>query len=135
MTTNTELVVRYAETDAQGVVHHANYLKWFEEGRSDFLRQHGLRYTAFEQAGFFIVVAEANVKYKAPCFYEERLKIETTLAKVRGKVMKFAYRVLDEKGNVRAEGETVHVVVGNDKKPTNLPDELLGPLAGLKEDG
>jgi acyl-CoA thioester hydrolase len=134
MTTSTELTVRYAETDAQGVVHHANYLKWFEEGRSDFLRQKGMRYTDFEKAGYFIVVAEANVKYKAPCFYEEQLCIETTLAKVRGKVMKFRYRVVDKDGVVRADGETVHVVVGQDKKPTSLPDDLLGPLAGLDID-
>ena len=47
------LTVRYAETDAQGVVHHANYLTWFEEGRSDFLRQVGMNYSSFEEAGFF----------------------------------------------------------------------------------
>ncbi len=134
MTTRTELTVRYAETDAQGVVHHANYLKWFEEGRSDFLRQHGLNYSDFEKAGFFIVVAEANLKYKAPSYYEEKLQVETTLAKVRGKVMKFQYRVLDTDANVRAEGETVHVVVGRDKKPTNLPDSLLGPLSSINDD-
>ena len=52
MTTRTEVTVRYAETDAQGVVHHANYLVWFEEGRSDFLRQNGLNYTGVEKAGF-----------------------------------------------------------------------------------
>ena len=132
MTTSTELTVRYAETDAQGVVHHANYLVWFEEGRSDFLRQNGLNYTEIEQAGYFIVVAEANLKYKAPAFYEEKLHIETTLAQVRGKVMKFSYRVLDEKNVLRAEGNTVHVVVGPDKKPASLPEEYLNVLNGLK---
>ncbi len=131
MTTRTDITVRYAETDAQGVVHHANYLVWFEEGRSDFLRQNGLNYTEVEKAGFFIVVAEADVKYKAPAFYEETLFVETTLTQVRGRVMKFAYRVLDDKNHLRAEGVTVHVVVGPDKKPARLPDELLGPLSGL----
>lgn len=134
MTTKTAVTVRYAETDAQGIVHHANYLVWFEEGRSDFLRQNGLNYSDFEKAGYFIVVAGAELKYKAPSFYEEKLFIETTLAQVRGKVMKFSYRVLDGDENVRAEGETVHVVVGRDKKPTNLPDAFLGKLAVLKVD-
>lgn len=128
MTTETTVTVRYAETDAQGVAHHANYLVWFEEGRSDFLRQQGMNYTDFEQAGYYIVVAEANVKYKAPVFYEERLAVETTLATVRGKVVKFTYRVVGDDGNVRAEGETVHVAVGRDKKPTSLPKEILEKL-------
>ncbi len=130
MTTRTEVTVRYAETDAQGVVHHANYLVWFEEGRSDFLRQNGLNYTEVEKAGFFIVVAEANLKYKAPAYYEERLYIETTLSSVRSKVMKFDYRVIDDQGQLRADGSTVHVVVGRDKKPAALPAEFLSFLAG-----
>ena len=132
MTTETSVIVRYAETDAQGIVHHANYLVWFEEGRSDFLRQHGLNYTDFEHAGYYIVVAEANVKYKAPSFYEERLCVETTLATVRGKMIKFHYRVIAEDGNVRAEGNTVHVVVGRDMKPTSLPREMIDKLNEMK---
>ena len=135
MTTRTEITVRYAETDAQGVVHHANYLVWFEEGRSDFLRQQGLNYTEFEKAGFFIVVAQAELKYKAPAFYEERLVIETTLSQIRAKVMKFNYRILDRQEVVRAEGQTVHMVVGQDKKPTTLPDAMMGKLSALKADG
>ena len=131
MTTKTPMTVRYAETDAQGIVHHANYLVWFEEGRSDFLRQNGLNYSDFEKAGYFIVVAEAELKYKAPAYYEENLFIETTLAQVRGKVMKFTYRVLDGKETVRAEGQTVHVVIGRDMKPVALPESLLGQLQGF----
>ncbi len=134
MTTRTAITVRYAETDAQGIVHHANYLVWFEEGRSDFLRQHGLNYTDFEKAGYFIVVAGATLKYKAPAFYEEQLVVETTLAQLRGKVMKFTYRVVDGSGALRASGETVHVVVGPDRRPTALPGELLRRLADLSVD-
>ena len=55
------LTVRYAETDAQGVVHHANYLTWFEEGRSEFLRQQGCFYSDMERDGFFVIVAKATV--------------------------------------------------------------------------
>ncbi|PLX80375.1 MAG: acyl-CoA thioesterase [Desulfuromonas sp.] len=130
ITTETELTVRYAETDAQGIVHHANYLVWFEEGRSDFLRQLGLNYTDFEKAGFYIVVAEATSRYKAPCFYEEKLTIETTLSNLRGKMLKFSYRVLDSERNIRAEGETVHVVIGRDRRPVKLPDNFYEALSG-----
>ena len=76
------LTVRYAETDAQGVVHHSNYLVWFEEGRSEYLRQIGLNYTVFERAGFYIVVAHAQTRYRAPAYYEDCLTVETTLEQI-----------------------------------------------------
>ena len=128
MTTETELIVRYAETDAQGIVHHSNYLVWFEEGRSDHLRQKGLNYTDFEKAGYFVVVVEATTKYKAPAFYEERLRIRTTLERAAGKILEFSYAVLNQAGTLLAEGRTVHVVIGRDRRPVALPAELLGPL-------
>ena len=122
-----DLVVRYAETDAQGIVHHSNYLIWFEEGRSEFLRQNGLNYTDFEKAGFFIVVAEAETRYRAPAYYEETLAVETTLEKLRGKMLKFSYRVLRGEA-LLAEGRTTHMVLNAERKPTKLPPELAGRL-------
>lgn len=121
------LTVRYAETDAQGVVHHSNYLVWFEEGRSEFLRQLGLNYTDFEKTGFYIVVAHAETRYRAPAFYEDYLTVETTLEQMRGKMMKFSYRVIrgDE---VLAEGKTTHIVLNAERKPASLPTELLDIL-------
>ena len=122
------LTVRYAETDAQGVVHHSNYLVWFEEGRSEYLRQIGLNYTGFERAGFYIVVAQAETRYRAPAYYEDFLTVETTLEQMRGKMMKFSYRVIrgDE---VLAEGKTTHIVLNAERKPTSLPAELLDILS------
>ncbi|MGE4578965.1 MAG: acyl-CoA thioesterase [Desulfuromonadales bacterium] len=124
-TTTCRLTVRYAETDAQGIVHHSNYLVWFEEGRSDFLRQRGLNYTDFEKSGYFIVVAEAQVKYKAPAYYEDEITIETTLDRFKGKVLEFSYRALNQEGRLLAEGRTVHVVIGQDRRPVALPPEML----------
>lgn len=126
-TTCLNLTVRYAETDAQGIVHHANYLVWFEEGRSDFLRQNGLNYTDFEKAGFFIVVAAAETRYRAPACYEDVLVIETTLDQLRGKILKFSYRVLRHE-KVLAEGRTTHVVLNADRRPSELPPELSRTL-------
>lgn len=124
-TTITCLTARYAETDAQGVVHHANYLVWFEEGRSDYLRQLGLHYRDFETAGFFVVVAEAEVRYRAPAFYEDEVNIHTTLAKCRGKVLEFTYRVVNNGGTLLAEGRTLHVVLDRERRPVNLPDWIV----------
>ena len=126
-TTRFNLAVRYAETDAQGIVHHSNYLVWFEEGRSEFLRQNGMNYTNFEKNGFFIVVAEAETRYRLPAYYEDNLVIETTLEKIRGKMLKFRYRVLRGE-ELLAEGRTTHIVLNTERKPVVLPPELLAPL-------
>lgn len=124
-TTETQLIVRYAETDAQGIVHHSNYLVWFEEGRSDYLRQKGLNYSDFEKSGYFVVVVEATARYKAPAYYEDQLCVRTTLARAQGKVLEFHYEVVNQQGTLLAEGKTVHVVLGQDRRPVALPESLL----------
>jgi acyl-CoA thioester hydrolase len=127
-TRQLQLTVRYAETDAQGIVHHANYLVWFEEGRSDYLRQIDLNYTRFEKSGYFVVVADASVRYRAPAYYEDLVTIETTLEQAKGKTLKFSYRALRDTV-LLAEGSTVHVVLGGpERRPTTLPDSLRKAL-------
>ncbi len=130
MTHSLTLTVRYAETDAQGIVHHSRYLIWFEEGRSDFLRQQGLHYRDFEAAGYFIVVAEAQVRFRAPARYEDRVTINTTLERQRGKFIEFSYRALGEGGELLAEGRTLHFVLGPDRKPATLPAVWAERIAG-----
>lgn len=127
---STELTVRYAETDAQGIVHHANYLVWFEEGRSEFLRQHGFRYSELEKTGYYVVVAEAEVRYRAPAFYEDRLVVETTLCRLRRKILEFRYRILGPQDKLLVEGRTLHMVLGRDHRPTSLPQEFVDALRG-----
>lgn len=127
-TTRFELTVRYAETDAQGVVHHANYLVWFEEGRSEHLRQKGLCYSDMERRGLFVVVAEAQVQYKAPAFYEDRITIETTLQRARGKILEFTYRALNGSGTLLATGRTLHLVIDASRRTVSLPADILGSL-------
>lgn len=127
-TTTTSLIVRYAETDAQGVVHHANYLSWFEEGRSDYLRQLGLHYRDFEIGGFFVVVVEAEVRYRAPAFYEDQISIRTTLERCRGKVLEFTYQITNDTGTLLAEGRTLHFVLDREKRPVNLPDYIINKI-------
>ena len=115
------LTVRYAETDAQGVVHHANYLTWFEEGRSDFLRQHGCFYSDMERQGFFVVVAKATVEYRSPAFFEDRITIATTLEPGRGRLLEFSYRAINQDGVLVAEGRTRHLILDGDRRLVSLP--------------
>ncbi|MGH9325587.1 MAG: acyl-CoA thioesterase [Terriglobia bacterium] len=134
--TATPLRVRYAETDQMGVVYHANYLVWFEMGRTDFCRQHGFAYRDMEGAdGLYIMVAEARCRYKAPARYDDEVEVRTCLSGVRKRVLVFGYQVYRQPENeLLAEGETVHVVTDREGHPRALPEkyrELF--LAGVKK--
>ncbi|MGA8939985.1 MAG: thioesterase family protein [Acidobacteriaceae bacterium] len=115
--------VRYAETDQMGVVYHANYLVWFEVGRVEFIRQLGMDYKDMEQEdGALIAVAEATARYKAPARYDDELIVRTSLAGVRGPIVRFRYAVVRAADElVLCEGETVHFVVGRDMKRREMP--------------
>jgi acyl-CoA thioester hydrolase len=119
-----------------GVVYYANYLVWFEIGRTDFCRQHGFVYRQMEaDDGLFIVVAEARCRYKAPARYDDEIDVRTRLCEVRKRVLVFGYEIYRHRGEeLLAEGETVHVVTDRTGRPRILPEkfrELF--LAGLKK--
>jgi acyl-CoA thioester hydrolase len=124
--------VRYAETDQMGVVYHANYLVWFEVGRVEFIRQLGLDYRSMEEDGALIAVAEATARYKAPARYDDELIVRTSLAGVRGPIVRFRYAVVraaDEM--ILCEGETVHFVVGRDMKRREMPAKYAEKFAAV----
>ena len=124
--------VRYAETDQMGVVYHANYLVWFEVGRVEFIRQLGLDYKSMEQDGALIAVAEVTARYKAPARYDDELIVRTSLAGVRGPIVRFRYAVVraaDEM--ILCEGETVHFVVGRDMKRREMPAKYAERFAAV----
>src|SRR3954447_16749938 len=81
----TEVRVRYAETDQMGIVHHSNYLVWFELGRSDLCRQKGFSYREMEEENSLLVVAEAHARYKSPAHYDDLLMIRTKVSEVRSR--------------------------------------------------
>lgn len=128
-TRNFTLVVRYAETDAQGVVHHANYLTWFEEGRSEFLRQQGCNYSDMEKEGYYVIVAEATVSYKAPSYYEDQVTVATTLDKGKGRMLEFSYRATNQDGILVAQGRTKHFVLDKERRLVSMPDKFRQLLA------
>ena len=120
----TEIRVRYAETDQMGIVHHANYLIWFESGRSDLCRARGFSYKEMEDKDdALMVVAEATVRYKSPAFYED------VLSSARGSARSEAVRSdLFTRSSARqtirllAEGETLHLVTDQNKKVRQIPE-------------
>lgn len=133
--TATTLQVRYAETDQMGVVYYANYMVWFEIGRTDFCRQHGFAYREMErQDGLYIMVAEARCRYKAPARYDDELLIRTCLRATRRRVLVFGYEVYRQgTDELLAEGETVHVITDSEGHPRSLPEKyrelfVAGPV-------
>jgi acyl-CoA thioester hydrolase len=120
----TEIRVRYAETDKMGIVHHSNYLIWFEAARSEFCRSRGFSYKEMEeQDNALMVVAESYVRYKSPAFYEDVLTVRTQVAEVRSRSIRFIYEIVRESdGTLLAEGETLHLVTDENKKVKLIPD-------------
>jgi acyl-CoA thioester hydrolase len=119
----TEVRVRYAETDQMGIVHHSNYLVWFELGRSELCRARGFSYKEMEERdNALMVVAEAYCRYKSPAFYEDLLTIRTRVAVIRSRSLQFVYEVYRKSDEtLLAEGESLHLVTDNEKKVRSLP--------------
>ena len=125
----TELRVRYAETDAMGIVHHATYPVWMELGRSDFLRQLGQSYAEWEARGVRLVVNEIRVRFRSPARYDELVQVHTWLKETGRRRVVFAYRI-ERAGTLLAEGESIHLVTGTDNRARVLPDDLLALVQG-----
>jgi acyl-CoA thioester hydrolase len=121
--TETQVRVRYAETDQMGVVYYANYLVWFEVGRVEHLRARGISYRDMEKDDDCkIAVVEARCRYKAPARYDDLVTIRTRVARQRGPLVHFEYQaVRASDGVLLAEGETVHVCVDANFQACPLP--------------
>ena len=120
----TELRVRYAETDAMGIVHHATYPVWMELGRSDFLRELGQSYAEWELRGVRLVVNEIQVKFRSPAHYDELVQVRTSLREAGRRRLIFAYKI-ERAGVLLAEADSTHLVASSDNRARVLPDDLL----------
>ena len=125
--------VRYSETDKMGIVYYANYLIWFEIGRTEYCRARGFAYKDMEaNDDMFLVVAESYCRYKAPAFYDDELLIRTHITEMRRRSLRFGYEIVRASdGQIVAEGETGHVVTDGDGRVRSFPEgyaqRLLAP--------
>ncbi len=114
--------VRYADIDRMGVAYYANYLVWFEVGRTEWLRETGVTYGDVEQSGIILPVIEASCDYRQPARYDDELEIRTRgrlLSPVR---VRFDYEIVRQgDGVTTAVGHTVHAAVDLAGRPTRLP--------------
>ncbi len=120
----TAIRVRYQETDGQRRVHHANFLTYFEIGRTEMLRSRGATYRQFEEAGLFLVVSEASCSYRAAAEYDDMLVVRTFVEKVGGASIEHSYEVIRD-AMIIASGRTVVVCVDREGRVRRLPEWLL----------
>lgn len=116
-----EVRVRYQETDQMGVVYHANYLTWFEIGRTELIRELDYPYAEFEQRGILLPVVHLNMDFKSPARYDDEIIIRTKISKFTGIRISFFYEVrYKATDQLLVMGETEHVWVNQQFRPINL---------------
>ena len=121
----TEIRVIYGDTDQMGVVYYANYLRYFEIGRNEYLRAHKVRYRELEaQHRLFLPVVDTQVSYKSPARYDDLLTLETLITRVGRASVRFEYRIL-RADTLLATGHTMHACVTSAGTVTSLPEDFL----------
>ncbi len=133
----TEIEVRYAETDQMGVVHHANYVVWFELARTRLCALSGFHYAAIEAMGYFLMVTGVEARYRKPARYGDIVQVACWGERLASRGLRFAYEV--RRGEeLLATGATDHIWVERATgRPSRAPEAVRGPfrrLAGLPED-
>jgi len=117
----TSIDVRYQETDQMGVVYHANYLIWFEIGRTKFIEALGLSYTEMEKQNVVSPVLDANIQFKKPVRYGEKVYIDTWLEEYDGLRTAYGYEIICEDAEIAVSGVTRHVIVNKETfRPLSL---------------
>ena len=121
----TKIRVIYADTDALGIVYHTNYIKWFEIGRGELLRELGIPYSQIENMGYYLPLTEVNCHYLCPARYDQIVLIETQIIFVKRASIKFRFLIWDEKQEkTLVEGESVHACLNKQGKIVRIPREI-----------
>ena len=118
-----QIRVRYAETDQMGLLHHANYLVYFEQGRTELLRSQGFAYRDIEAQGFYLVLTKLLVRYRRPAHYDDLLTLRTTVVRTTLVKIEHKYELMRD-GILLAEAETTLGCVDHQGKVQPLPDSL-----------
>lgn len=124
--------VRFAETDMMGVVHHANYFRWFEVGRVEYLRQAGINLLDLMAVGIVFPITDVSCQYKSSAYFDDIISIETSLIELSRAKMVYSYRVVreaDEK--LLAEGKTQNVFTDKQGRIIRLEPQVLEKLESM----
>lgn len=131
-THETRLRVRYGETDQMGVVHHANYLLYVEESRTNWMRESGCSYADLERRGIGLPVRKADLRYRVPALYEQEIIVRTSVGRIGAASVAFVSELIRATDGVRIADVTVELACidldARDKGPVPLPDDLRALL-------
>ena len=117
----TDIRVPYADTDRMGIVYHANYIKYFEAGRTEYLREIGYPYALLESEGIWLPVASVSCEYKSPAKYDDILTVNTWVGELKSATIIMAYEIYRKGTNeLIAKGETKHPITDDKLKPVRL---------------
>ena len=120
--------IYYHHTDCGGVVYYANYLKFLEEARTEFLEEHGLFMKDLIREGVLFVVARQEIDYKLPAFYGDVLEITTRLIRLQGAKMEFEYEISNQNSKVVSLAKTLMVSVDKNLRPQGIPEAVAKKL-------
>ncbi len=124
--------VIYADTDAMGIVYHANYIKWFEVGRAELFREIGIVYADIEAAGYYLPLSEVHCHYITPARYDEIIVVATEIVYIRRASMKFNYTITDENMEREiAEGYTLHAFTDKNCKVIRAPEDMINRVKDI----
>lgn len=127
----TTFYVRYAETDMMGIVHHATYLIWFEEGRSAYIREKGGSYSAIEASGYFLAASELNARYVKAAIYDRQITVKCWIESYKSRVMVFGCEIVDtETADLLFEATAKLICLNRDGQVTRMPSEWEKWLSG-----
>ncbi len=129
--TETTFYVRYYETDQMGIVHHSNYIRWMEEGRSDYMRRRGVNYAEVEKHGHALAVTDVHVRYYAPAHYGERVTVRTWVESLRSRALTFGYEIIEAESARRlVTGEVQLMLIDRAGRVVTFPVEMQTALLG-----
>ena len=130
----TDVRIMFADTDCMGIVYHTNYIKFFEIGRTEYLRSIGHPYTELEKDGVWLPVSSVYCEYKAPARYDDLLTVVTRLKEFKGATLVLEYEIYrKETGELLVTGNTKHPITDTDLKPVRLRNVNPGLYEKLKE--
>ena len=122
----TKVRVLYADTDAMGVVYHTNYIRWFEHGRNELMRQLGVAYTELEKLSLNLPLTKVSCNYLMSARYDQLLTVETKFDYIKRASIRFNSRIWDEnREKLFVEGYTIHACTNNEGKIRRIPQLLL----------
>jgi acyl-CoA thioester hydrolase len=116
-----------------GIVHHRNYLVWFEAGRVEYMRQLGINYAEVEQSGSFFAVSEIGARYLAPAHFDDSIAVRTWLEAIHSRTIAFRYEVSNTETDERlVTGFTRHVCINSQGRVTSIPKNVRDVLTGTR---